>query len=215
MHKVSKASDDYLELSQEGFDVGLVYKHPWIYRALMFGVYRSNFFSRYAALVGRIPTGASVVDICSGDAMLSDALKAKGCTYLGLDINPRFVEWGRREGKDIRLFDARRDEIPEADVICIQSSLYQFYPNERILIDKMLAKAKVKVLVMEPVVNLTKHPIPFLKNLAIRWTRVGGVSFNYRHDVESFGKLGREYGVDPVFIAGGREMLLEIQAKAK
>ena len=198
---------------RKGLAVGFAYWHPWLYRALMLGAYRTNFFRRNDAILGEIPAGSSVVDLCCGDATLGLALQAKGCAYIGLDINPRFVEWGKRRGLDIREWDARRDEIPEADVLCLQASLYQFMPDEKVLIEKMLEKARCLVLLAEPVVNLSSHPWAMLQKLAINWTKVGDRSFPLRHDRHSFIELIRSYGAELISIAGGREILAVIRKR--
>jgi hypothetical protein len=166
--------------------VGLIYRNVWLYRLAMYVLYRSRYRERYEMVADEIPPGSNVVDICCGDAPIAPLLKEKGCEYVGLDINPRFVGWGRREGIDIRLWNAEEMEIPEADVICAQSCLYQFIPNERRLVEMMVGKARKMVLIAEPVENLTTGGGKFMSKVAKYLTRVNGKVFDSRFTEESF-----------------------------
>ena len=137
-------------------------------------------------VAGAIESGSEVLDLCCGDAAIAPLLLAKGCSYVGLDLNERFVESGRARGLDIRRWDGKTLELPEeADVVCILSSLYQFIPNERVLIEEMIRHARRKAIVSEPVKNWTTSESALLRRLGRALTHVNGEVFEQRFDEES------------------------------
>jgi len=168
---------------------GFAYASVSFYRLVMRILYGREYHRKYQAVADLIPQDATVVDLCAGDCMLASKLGANRASYLALEINPRFVAWAQRSGIDARTFDARVDEIPLADVICIQSSLYQFIPREAELVRRMIASARKLVIISEPVVNLAASGNSLLSKLAAHATAVNGQSFPHRHTLESLGKL--------------------------
>ena len=160
---------------------GFAYSHPWTYAAIMRVLHWGEFESRYTAVASHVPAGATVVDLCCGDAALASRL-AHAKSYIGLDANRRFVEHAGRRGVDVRLWDARTMPIPVADVVVIQSSLYQFHPDDSALVQQAFAAATRRLVIAEPVVNWATHGKPWQKFLARRMTRVSGRKFDFRHD---------------------------------
>src|SRR5437588_269252 len=71
--------------------MGLVYRNAFVYRAAMAVLERSHGAERRRRIVELIPERASVVDLCCGDARIARPLERKGCRYVGLDVNRRFV----------------------------------------------------------------------------------------------------------------------------
>src|SRR6266542_5817402 len=115
--------------------VGLVYRSPTVYRWAM-RILDPASAEDLRVVAEVIEPGSSVIDLCCGDAAIAPLLLERNCRYLGLELNPRFVQSGRRRGLDVRAWDGRSQEIPEhADVVCILSSLYQFIPGERLLVE--------------------------------------------------------------------------------
>lgn len=169
--------------------VGLIYRNVHFFKLTMWLLYRSAYLKKYQAVVDEVEPGSSVIDLCCGECKVAPLLLTKGCKYIGLDINPRFVRWACEKGYDVRLWDARKMEFPEGDVICIQSALYHFIPNDRALVEKMLSRAKRKVIITEPVPDLrfdTKSPLARF----VRWmTKVDGQTFGARHTEESLTQL--------------------------
>jgi hypothetical protein len=95
------------------------------YDLVMRSLYGASLERAYAEVAGRIPDGASVVDLCCGTSRLDrDHLRARGCRVLGLDFNGHFVMQESAE-TTTRFFDVRTDPIPEADCVML-SSLYHF-----------------------------------------------------------------------------------------
>ena len=133
--------------------MGLVYRSAFVYRAAMAVLERSHGAERRRRIVELIPERATVVDLCCGDARIARPLERKGCRYVGLDVNRRFVAAAVRRGLDVRHWDAETMDIPEADVVCMLSSLYHFIPDEQRLFDRMVDRARRMVVISEPISN--------------------------------------------------------------
>src|SRR5215204_1239775 len=168
----------------ERVPVGLVYRNPRLYRLAM------RLLDRHAdedlrMVADRIEPGSHVLDLCCGDAAIARLLLAKRCRYVGLELNERFVESGRARGLDVRRWDGKTLELPEeADVVCILSSLYQFIPDERTLIEELVDHARRKAIVSEPVKNWTTSESALLRRVARALTHVRGEVFEQRFDEE-------------------------------
>lgn len=158
-------------------------------------LYGQDYARKYTTVADLIPPGKTVVDLCCGDCVIASRVTEKGGTYIGLDINPRFVSWAKSRGIDARIWDARNGEIPKADIICIQSSLYHFMPHERELINRMLASAGEMIIIAEPISNMTTGGSSFFSRLARWMTKVDGQEFVSRHSKNSFEKLVDDLGV--------------------
>src|SRR5215212_6680682 len=86
--------------------VGLVYRSPRLYRLAM-RLLEPHAADDLRLVAGAIEPGADVLDLCCGDAAIAPLLLAKGCRYVGLDLNERFVESGRARGLDVRRWDGK------------------------------------------------------------------------------------------------------------
>jgi SAM-dependent methyltransferase len=157
----------------------------------------------YAAVADRIAPGASVVDLCCGTARLHrDFLRARGCSYLGLDFNGDFVMHARRRGSDVRWFDVLTGAIPAADYVVMCSSLYHFGEDPSGLLDKMRRTARRAVIVSEPVRNLSDAPL--IGPLAAALTNPGVGSYAGRLDLARLEELARRHGGEVFHRAGDR-----------
>jgi hypothetical protein len=175
-------------------------------------LYGRRFNDRYRAVAAAVPAGCSVVDVCCGDAYLyRHFLSQKAVIYQGLDINATFVRWLLQRGISARQFDARRDPIPQADVVLMLSALYQFIPDEEKILSKMVAAARRFVILAEPVQNLSASPHPVLAWLGRRLTNPGTGAAPDRLDADRLRQLVNPYTTD-IFepIAGGRDILVRI-----
>lgn len=186
---------------------GLLYKNVWIYRKIMKHLYGSEYERKYGMVVDEIPPGSRVVDLCCGDCRIAPALAEKKCSYLGLDANPAFVAWGTKHGFDVRVWNGKNDEIPEGDVICMQSSLYQFIPNDADIVRRMVEKALKKVVITEPIQNVTTGGSSFMSKLSKWMTRANGETFHQRHSEASLRKLFEAWPA-AILKPMGREMLI-------
>jgi SAM-dependent methyltransferase len=187
------------------------YAHPRLYGMMMRVLYGRHFGARYAAIADLIPAACSVVDLCAGDCFLySRYLAAKQVNYLGLDISDEMVAFARSRGIPARRFDVRTDRVPTADVIVMQASLYQFLPDAASVLRKLFAAAADRVILAEPVRNLSSSSNAVVAALGRRLTRPSGGGYTAeRFDSSSFAELCRTLPslerLTP--IPGGREMV--------
>ncbi|HPA46305.1 MAG TPA: methionine biosynthesis protein MetW [bacterium] len=188
------------------------YWHPVLYQLAMRIVYGRWFEERFRAVADAIPDGTSVVDVCCGDGYLYRRfLSTRNIDYLGLDINAMFIRWLTRRGVNARVCDVRCDPIPEADIILMQASLYQFIPDHEIVLRKLVDAARKYVIVTEPVRNLSTSQNPFLSWLGRRLTDPGTGETPHRFNEETLRQVLNPYTVktfEPS--AGGREVLVRI-----
>ena len=92
-------------------------------------MYKKHCGERYETINDLIAENSSVVDVCCGDSYLHSFFEYKNIDYLGLDFNPAFINFSSKRGINARLFNIYKDDIPSADYIVMQTSLYQFIPN--------------------------------------------------------------------------------------
>jgi len=198
----------------------LIYNHRTAYQLLMRLLYGRYFARRYEAIAAEVPAGSTVVDVCAGDGYLYlKYLRAKGVRYQALDISPRLVQWMQRRGIQARQFDVWQDELPAADIVIMQASLYQFLPDAAPVVEKMLCAARQHVIITEPVRNITSSENPVLRFVGQRLTRPeegGGAYQAHRFDQTSLMTLFQEF---PAFersceLPGGREMLIVLRGQA-
>ena len=171
--------------------MGLVYGNVWTYRSVMYLLYRRQYRQKYETVAERIPPGSEVLDLCCGEGYLAQLLAEKEIRYMGLDTNRRFVEWGQRQGLDLRLADVRHTDLPEADYVCCLSSLYHFLPDPDALLARMYRAARKAVILSEPVENVSASRHRWLRKLAVTLTSVEGKRFSDRFDEPRFRGLVR------------------------
>ncbi len=193
--------------------VSLIYSNERLYRALMRVLYGRHFAARYRALASEIPEGSSVVDLCAGDCYLyRQHLCAKSVKYLGLDLSPAFVRAAQKHGVNARVFNVWQDEIPRADIVLMQASLYQFLPRAEEIVAKMLAAARRKVIIAEPVRNLSDSRLAWLAKLSQILTHPTKEDSSYSGERFREESLAQVFKTFPAFqkfffIPGGREMV--------
>lgn len=194
-----------------GRSYGLIYKRVWLYRLTMKLLYGAEYKEKYRAVAEEIPPETVVVDLCCGDCAIAPLLSEKKCTYIGLDVNLRFVRWAQKRGIDARQWDAIGGEIPPADVVCIQSSLYQFIPSDADLIRRMYESARLKVVISEPIHNVASSSSTLVRKLTTWLTRAEGRTFARRHSQESLERLLEPYRAGKVTVKSlGREAVVSI-----
>jgi len=197
----------------------MIYRSAMLYNLLMRALYGKHFLDRYIAVSKQIPDGASVVDVCCGDCYLyRHFLQKRGIRYIGLDNAPALIASGRRKGIDVRGIDLANEPLPQAEIVLMQASLYQFIPNAALVVNKLRAAATVKVIVAEPVQNLSDSHCKWLAKLS-RWLTTPQGATEYageRFTEDSFAALLEEVGgVQQLFpIPGGREMVALLEPAA-
>ncbi len=140
----------------------LVYRSPLLYEMIMLALYGRHYPARYRAIAELVPAGSRVLDLCCGPGILHDRyLRRKGVEYTGLDVNPRFIARVNRRGGRGLVWDLHEDRpLPEADTVVMQASLYQFLPDAAPVVRRMLRAARQRVIIAEPIRNLSDSRLP-------------------------------------------------------
>lgn len=189
----------------------LIYRSAWGYGLTMRVLYGRYYGARDAAVAAHVPDGASVLELCCGPArMYLRELRGRTRSYVGLDANAGFVERLRRRGVDARRADVATAELPRADVVVMQASLYHFLPQEQAaaMIERMRAAALQRVVISEPVRNLASSRVGAVARLAAGGTATAGGAHAERFDAASLRALMARFGpavVDDAPAPGGRE----------
>ena len=171
-----------------------VYWHPVIYQLCLRITFGRQFEERYQEVANFIPMGSYVVDICCGDCTMYRFLRKKKVQYLGLDINPLFVRGLKKKRIPIRLFDVCRDEIPSAEYIIMMGSLYQFIPQHKEIMDKMLKAATKKVIITERIQGaFSSSTNPLISYIARRLANPGTGHTIYRFNEENLIRFLKSY----------------------
>jgi SAM-dependent methyltransferase len=170
-----------------------IYRSAAIYELTILALYRRHRSARLRAIADLIPAGARVVEACCGPGLLYRRhLRDKRVEYTGLDISPAFVRRLARAGVDARLWDLREPRpLPGADYVVMQGSLYQFLPDARPVVDRMLDAARHALVVAEPVENVIGGP---LSGLIARLGDPGTGPTPLRFDARGLDELFSAYG---------------------
>jgi SAM-dependent methyltransferase len=193
-----------------------IYRSAAFYELVMLVLYGRHYASRYHALSGLIPPGAGVLDLCCGPAILYDRyLRDRDVAYTGVDINERFITRLRRRGGRGIVQDIRKAEpLPGADYVVMQASLYHFLPDPAPIVDRMIEAASKKVIIAEPIRNLTTSSSGLLSLLSSLSTNPGTGSQSLRFNGESLDEFfaGYRSRVEQSFlIAGAREKVFVLR----
>jgi len=197
-----------------------IYSNPTLYHFLMRTLYRKNFKARYQVIADEIPERISVVDVCAGDAYLYfNFLIKKSIRYTALDNSPYFLRWAQKKGIDYRKVNVFFDEIPKGDVVVMMASLYQFIPKEKEVLQKLICSARQKVIISEPISNISSSHIGIIARIANRLTTPFEVSNPYageRFDEERLISLLTSFHgfQHSTRIPGGREIVGVISGEA-
>lgn len=170
-------------------DTPIIYRHVWLYQALMRVLHLRGYDGRYRVVADLVPEGCSVTELCAGDARLYlKYLQQKNVRYVALDNSRPFVEAGRQAGIDFREANVRSDPVPEADVVIIQAAFHIFHEHRDEVMAKLLGAARQRLVIVEPVSNLSSSSNPLVAALAKRLTkpRSGDGYVGFRYDAASF-----------------------------
>lgn len=181
----------------------LIYWNPALYNLMMRAIYGRDFQKRYKMILNEIGS-MSVLDVCCGDCFLANYIDKS--RYCGIDINPAFVDHGKKKGINVFLLDAARDDWPAAECVVIQASLYQFIPDHEKILNKAFQAAQKKVIISEPMYNLADSKNPLVAWIARRSTNPGAASSKERFDGDSLKMLYQKYNAVKI-IDAGRELI--------
>jgi hypothetical protein len=198
----------------------LVYRSAAGYELVMRVLYGRHYPARLKAVAEQVPSGASVLELCPGPgALYQRHLRERAGDYTGADVNPGFVERLRKLGADAIVLDlAAGAALPRADVVIMQASLYHFLPDAGSVIERMLGAARERVIVAEPIRNLTSSSLPVLALLGRRGTDPGsgGDGHERRFDEARLDDLMAAYAdrkLAAFTIPGGREKVYVLDAR--
>jgi len=196
----------------------LVYRTALGYELVMRILYGRHYSERLRAVAAEVPEGASVLELCCGPGTLhSRCLRGRVRSYVGVDLNERFVMALRRRGVDARVLDLSRDEqpLPSAEVVVMQASLYQFLPEAAAVVDRMLTAATDRVIISEPIRNLASSANPLIRAVGRRSADPGAGTGEQRFTEGSLEALMARYRnlqLKQGLIPGGREKLYVLRA---
>ncbi|MGB9185368.1 MAG: class I SAM-dependent methyltransferase [Solirubrobacteraceae bacterium] len=201
----------------------LVYRSAQGYELVMRVLYGRHYGARLRAVAEQVPAGSSVLELCPGPgALYRRYLRGRAGAYTGADVNPGFVDRLRRLGATAVVLELPGpDPLPEADVVIMQASLYHFLPGAETIVERMLGAARERVIVAEPIRNLSSSRLPWLAALGRRGTDPGGrgesgAGHEERFDEPALDRLMAAYGeaiVTAFTIPGGREKVFVLDPR--
>lgn len=202
-------------------NTSLVYRSATGYELLMRLLYGRHYGARMRAVAEQVTPGASVLELCPGPGALYERhLRARAGDYTGLELNHRFVARLRDLGARASVLDLSADQrpLPAADFVIMQASLYHFLPDAGSILDRMLAAARERVVIAEPIRNLSSSALPIVARLGQRAANpgAGGESHAQRFTEPSLERLMHHYErqVSAAFtIPGGREKVYVLDPK--
>jgi SAM-dependent methyltransferase len=198
----------------------LIYRSAWGYGLTMRVLYGRYYAARDAAVAAHVPDGSSVLELCCGPARLYlRELRSRTRSYVAIDANKGFVERLRRRGIDARQADVATADLPRADVVLMQASLYHFLPEDQAvaMIERMMAAASDRVVVSEPVRNLADSRVGIVARLAAGGAATADGAQPQRFDAASLRALMEHFGTAVVHagpVPGGREHVYVLAAGA-
>jgi len=188
----------------------LVYRSAKLYELVMLILYGRHYYTRYRVLADLVPPNSSLLDLCCGPGVLYQRyLRKKGVTYTGLDISEHFIKRINAMGNHGLVWDLREDKpLPTADYVLMQASLYQFLPDAERVTERMLKAAEKRVIIAEPIRNLSSDKDSLISRLAKRFTNPGTDQPQMRfteQTLDSFFSRYSAYNVTSFLMPGGRE----------
>lgn len=181
-------------------------------------LYGRYYAARDAAVAAHVPDGASVLELCCGPARLYlRELRGRIGSYVAIDESATFVDRLRRRGVDARRADVATAELPVADVVVMQASLYHFLPDAHAMLVRMRAAARETVVVAEPVRNLASSRLGIVARLGAGGAATAQGAQAQRFDAASLRALMESFGDAVRFHApapGGREHVYVLSGTA-
>jgi trans-aconitate methyltransferase len=180
-------------------------------------LYRKSYEDRYRAIAEEIQENTSVLDVCCGDCALYTLFLKDRVSYTGVDITESFIESAKKQAIDIIPLDVREEKLPQADYVIMQASLYQFMPEHQQIIDNLLESALKKVIISEPIVNLSTSDNKLISFIASRSANPGTGHKADRFVEETFRDFFTNTYSSHIekfkFIPGKRELMVILNAE--
>ena len=118
-----------------------LYYSPRLFEFIIGMLHSQERYERIGKLAGK----QSVLELGCGTGVLADHVKGN---YLGIDLNRKFVEYGKRKGRNLKLGDIQKIKSVKQDVIVLVDILHHL-PNYDEFLENMVKTGK-KVVVCEP-----------------------------------------------------------------
>src|SRR3989338_828973 len=180
----------------------LIYRSPLLYRLAIFFLYRGDYSERYEILDRFIKERSSVVELCCGPGdFYRGFLKKKNVNYLGVDNSADFIKRCKKKGINVIWGEVSQFNFIKSDYYIIISSLYQFHPDIRELINKMLQYAKC-VLISEPIKNISNSKYKIISKIAAYLTNKKNYENNFHFTEKS---------LDTMMLAGFKNKIVYVQ----
>jgi hypothetical protein len=180
-------------------ETSLVYKNIYFYRFLMNLIYAGSYKKRFAKIIEVIDRIApkSILELCFGDIVIADYCKKREIFWEGIDINENFVKYAKQKGYNVHCQDVSgTNSFVKTDLCLISGSLYHFNPQQRIILFSKILSSATKVLISEPVINLSERK-GFIGFIARRSANAGkgreSFRFNELSLKSALDELGSQY----------------------
>jgi hypothetical protein len=153
----------------------IFYRHPLLYELGIHFLY----LNRLKILKDIVGRGVSVFEPACGFGRMKKYLHAD-CTYSGIDLNEKFVSFGRKKNRDIRVGDIlEENNYRPADVILLCDILHHLHMPEIHRLFQIAGKFAKKIVIIEPTfVALAARKNSFSHLLGKAMTRVDSDGFN-------------------------------------
>jgi hypothetical protein len=200
----------------------LLYRSPAVYELVMRALYRRAYPQRLSLVAAFVAPGASVLELCPGPgALYYRHLRERASHYVAIDVNQGFLDRLGRDGATVICRDLASDTspLPSADVVIMQASLYHFLPDAEGIVDRMLAAARSRTIIAEPIRNLSTSHLAPIAWLGRRTTNPGtGDGHARRFDEGTLDALITSSGARvaaAILIPGGREKIFVLDPQAR
>jgi len=193
----------------------IIYKNIYIYRAVMNALYFFKYKQRFNDIIALLSdSDKQVLDLCFGDAYIAQHCEQQNKNWIGYDTNSHFVKFAKSKGFDARCADLFEEvSLPKSDVCIISGSLYHFEKDLERLFKRML-QAAPKLLISEPVVNLSSQK-GFIGSVAKKLSNAGKgeeqFRFNETSIIETLNKLQGPLCFSYKVISIKRDIVIEIK----
>ena len=180
------------------------YWNPWLYTFLKKLMYAKDFHKinrRIAKEIGNL----EVLDLCCGECYITRYINKE--KYIGWDMHKIFINYAKSIGINAEVKNVLKEDFKKSECVLMQCALYHFCPDHEIMIKKMLEAATKKVIIAEPIKNLSSSNNKIISFIAKRISdspRAKGA--NKRLTEQELTNVLEKYGFKRIDIIG-REMI--------
>jgi hypothetical protein len=181
---------------------------------MMSFLYGFKYRNRFIDIINTLETNDNkILELCFGDIYIAEYCKKNSKEWFGIDLNERFVRYAGRRYNCICADLNTLDSFPASDVCIMSGSLYHFSDKLNVILGKMLSSSK-KVVISEPVINLSSSK-SIIGKLARISSNAGSGPEIFRYNEESFIKAINDIKIQLNFsysvISKNRDILIVIE----